>query len=477
MRHILTSIIFCFFFHLLPAQQLSTAQVQRDAKALERILFKVHPAPYAYISKDSIQKRLRAMTTFDGDSLSAKEWEIRVRRLLISVGCGHTYVAGKKRKSMPVTSRFALPFQVFSDSSRAWVARNTDSTRTTTIPPGSELIMIDNEPVEKVLDILHHHQSTDGYNQTFGERLLNKDLLFNYLYMKYLTFDSLYTVVWKDKDGMPKSDTVIGVRDKDLYSDDAKRDSTLKILYKTGKGVQYFYYHPQYPEIGVLNIREFHGKGSKLYLRAVKDLKKTHAKYLVIDLRDNTGGSFSSSINLIRHIANEPFKIKLHRRLFRSWHDQSILNHVNRLNSFLMFDIFNPNLRWIKNGKVMYRLKYRPNRRVHFDGQVFLLTNGLSFSASSQTATYINAFSNAIIIGSETGGGAFANNGMQIPLFKLPESGLRIRVPQYHLDYRLGDDNGRGVMPDVLVKYQIEDILKGRDLEWEAVLDQIRSGN
>ena len=122
----------------------------------------------------------------------------------------------------------------------------------------------------------------------------------------------------------------------------------------------------------------------------------------------------------------------------------------------------------------MYRLRYKPNRRVHFDGQVLLLTNGLSFSASSQTATYLKAVSNTISIGEETGGGAFANNGMQIPAFKLPASGLRIRVPQYHLDYRLGTDNGHGVMPDIPVQYQIEDVLNDRDLEWEAALRWIK---
>lgn len=203
-------------------------------------------------------------------------------------------------------------------------------------------------------------------------------------------------------------------------------------------------------------------------------MKKNKAKYLVIDMRDNTGGSFSSSVNLIRHVADKPFSMRVHRRLFRSWRHQSLLNHWNRFNAFLMFDVFNPNPRWIKDGKMVYKLKYKPYRKCrHFDGQVFVLTNGLSFSASSQTATYIKELSDAIIIGDETGGGAAANNGMQIPLFKLPESGLRVRVPQFHLDYRLGPDYGRGVMPDIPTHYTIEDILGNRDLEWEAVYRQI----
>lgn len=471
MRFTHITLLFSFLPLFVFSQKFSHQQISRDAKALERILFKVHPQPFAYISADSIRQRLLAMQEFEGDSIAALEWEIRVRRLLISVGCGHTYITGKApSKKSARKKRYALPFRVFTDGNKAWVVGNVDSTGKVPVPPGAWLMEIDNKPVDSLLGVMHLHQSTDGYNRTFNERLLNKDLIFNYLYMKYFSGDSLHTVSFLTPDKQLMSTTVKGIRDKDLYTPDPGRDSTIKILYRTGKGDQTFYYQAGHPEIGVLKINAFHGKGTRLYKKAVRNMKKNKAKYLVIDLRDNTGGSFSSSVNLIRHVADKPFSMRVHRRMFRSWRHQSLFNHWNRFNAFLMFDIFNPNPRWIKDGKMVYKLKYRPYRkRRHFDGQVFVLTNGLSFSASSQTATYIKELSDAIIIGDETGGGAAANNGMQIPLFKLPESGLRVRVPQFHLDYRLGPDQGRGVMPDIPTPYTIEDVLKNRDLEWEAV--------
>lgn len=475
MRFTHITLLFSFLPLFVFAQKFSHQQIARDAKALERILFKVHPQPFAYIPADSIRRRLHDMQEFEGDSIKGLEWEIRIRRLLISVGCGHTYITGIAPSKKSVRKkRYALPFRVFSDGNKAWVTGDVDSTGKVPVPPGSWLIEIDHKPVDSLLGIMHLHQSTDGYNRTFNERLLNKDLIFNYLYMKYFSADSLHQVSFLTPGAELLSATVKGVRDKDLYTPEPARDSTIKILYHTRKSDQTFYYQPGHPEIGVLKIAAFHGKGSRLYKKAVRNMRKTKAKYLVIDMRDNTGGSFSSSVNLIRHVADKPFSMRVHRRLFRSWRNQPILNHWNRFNAFLMFDIFNPNPRWIKDHKMIYKLKYKPfRRRRHFDGQVFLLTNGLSFSASSQTATYIKALSSAVIIGNETGGGAAANNGMQIPIFKLPESGLRIRVPQFHLDYQLGPDAGRGVMPDIPTHYTIEDVLENRDLEWEAVFRYI----
>jgi C-terminal processing protease CtpA/Prc len=129
----------------------------------------------------------------------------------------------------------------------------------------------------------------------------------------------------------------------------------------------------------------------------------------------------------------------------------------------------------IKHGKTYRTIKYKPSKKRHYNGQVFVLINGMSFSASSQTATFLKENSNAIIIGEETGGGSRAINGMQIPVLRLPESRLLIHIPQVHLKYQLGKDEGKGVMPDIPIHYTLDDVLAHKKLEWEAVLNWITS--
>lgn len=473
-------IFLCLFFHFSSqAQMLSRRAAVQDVRSLERILFKVHPAPNAYIATDSLKLALNNLLTFADDSIPTIEWEKRVRELLIRIGCGHTYLPGGSRGKKSKKPLFLLPFQAFTQEGRVWATENLDTTGQNPILSGSEILSLNGIDIAVIMKRMYLHQPSDGYNRTFGYRIPNKDLSFNYLQAKYFSRDSVQSATWRAPSGELHSGNVGGLTPKQIKGLPAqKSDTTLQIVHSTKKGEQYFYYRNDHPEIGVLRSTEFRGKGSKLYKKMVRDLKKTNAQYLVIDLRDNTGGSYSSSINLVRHFATEPIKIKMNRRLFRSWSDQPILNYPNRLLAFLMFDVVSPKRRWIKDGRLHYKLKYKPYKaKYHFDGQVFVLTNGLSFSASSQTSAYLNALSNAIFIGEETGGGAWANNGMQIPIYRLKGSGIKLRVPQMHLDYQLGPDKGRGIEPDIKVQYHIEEVLSGRDLEWEAVMEQVQLRN
>ena len=457
---------------LITAQNISQKDAARDVQALERIFFKGHPAPANYHTESEIRARLTEILAFEEDSIPLKKWEIELRETLQLVGCGHTYLnmpPTKKGQTSP--KRYALPFRVFSDSTHAWALMGSDSAQTEILPPGTEILALNNTDIATVLKRIHHHQPADGYNTTFGVRIANKSLLFNYLYLKYFNADSVQTVVWKKENGDTISQSIAGILPKNLYENDNHRDSAVQILYQTAKGRQHFYYDPENPDIGVLNIRSFSGgRASRMYKKVVKSLNKQQTPYLVIDVRDNTGGSFGSSINLVRHFAVKPIKMTASRKLFRTWRYQSPLQPIRRLGMFMLWDVFNPGRRYIKKGRIIYPLKFKPYRKkYHYSGQVFLLTNGMSFSASSQTATYLKATSNAILVGEETGGGAYANNGMQIPVYRLPGSGYRLHVPQVHLDYRLGTDNGRGVIPAIPTHWTATEISQGRDMDWEAV--------
>lgn len=454
---------------------LSRKQAEEDAKALQTMVLKVHPASDAYISKDSFRNIIAGMLRFEGDSISAKDWEIRVRHALLPVGCGHTYMVpnakkGKKAKNV----HYNLPFRFYVQNDRVWVIGGADSLNTPVVPVGSEIIAVGARKIREASAFLRKHQPSDGFNTTFQKRVLNRDLFYNYLFSKYYAVDSVEYITWADRAGILHYQKVFCLKDDEMVPLN-QRDTTIKVLHHNRQKTQSFYFHPQDSNIGVLKLRSFSGRGgSKLYQQAMTELNAKKTPYLVIDLRDNTGGSFASSANLIRYTTSKKFTMNMSRRLFRSWRHQPWYNHIGRINSFVAFDLlYWGGKKWIRNGKVYYRLKFKPSKKHHFNGQVFVLVNGMSFSASSQTATFIKENSNAVIIGQETGGGARAINGMQIPVFRLPESRLLIHIPQMHLDYRMGKDEGRGVLPHIETEYTIDDVLEKKDLEWESVFQWI----
>jgi C-terminal processing protease CtpA/Prc len=117
----------------------------------------------------------------------------------------------------------------------------------------------------------------------------------------------------------------------------------------------------------------------------------------------------------------------------------------------------------------------RPKKRDFFSGDVYVLVGGPTFSAASLFARNLKGQSNVTLVGEETGGGYYSNNGLLIPTLTLPNTGIRVRLPLFRLvPDRNAPMDGRGVMPDVLVRPTVDAVRKGVDRKMEAVKSLIR---
>ena len=119
---------------------------------------------------------------------------------------------------------------------------------------------------------------------------------------------------------------------------------------------------------------------------------------------------------------------------------------------------------------------FKPKKKNHFDGNVYILTGGNSFSATTLFAQTVKPQDNVVVVGEETGGGAYGNNAWLIPDLILPVTGIRVRLPLFRLviDKDLPKD-GRGVQPEVISVPTTEAIRRGADYKMEKVMELIRS--
>jgi C-terminal processing protease CtpA/Prc len=118
---------------------------------------------------------------------------------------------------------------------------------------------------------------------------------------------------------------------------------------------------------------------------------------------------------------------------------------------------------------------YSPVVEDHFDGSVYILTGGYSFSATCLFAGALKGQSNITLVGEETGGGYYGNTAWMIPDVTLPMTGVRFRLPRYRLvvdRQRLKD--GRGVLPDVPALPSVEALSKGLDFKTAKAKELIR---
>jgi C-terminal processing protease CtpA/Prc len=221
-----------------------------------------------------------------------------------------------------------------------------------------------------------------------------------------------------------------------------------------------------------MNVSTF-STGNKLksfFRNSFQVLSQEHIKNLVIDLRYNGGGNVSLSTKLTQYITDHKFKLA--DSLYASRRLSKYESHIQ--NSFGAFFIMHFMTHRKSDGHYHFgyfeRHYFSPKKNDHYNGNVYILTGGNSFSASTLFVNALKGQANVKIVGEETGGGAYGNTAWFIPDAVLPNTRVRFRLPRFRMvmnkDY---PKTGRGIVPDILVKPSADAIKNGYDVKIEYV--------
>ena len=116
---------------------------------------------------------------------------------------------------------------------------------------------------------------------------------------------------------------------------------------------------------------------------------------------------------------------------------------------------------------------HKPKNNV-FNGKLFVLINGGSFSNSGIVASCLKRYKRATFIGEETGGNNKVLAGY-IHEYALPNTGIQIQIPtkQFLLDEHL-PLSGQGTLPDYGVQPDLPNILNNHDKVLHFAIDLIQ---
>ncbi len=225
-----------------------------------------------------------------------------------------------------------------------------------------------------------------------------------------------------------------------------------------------------------MSITSFSGGGGlrTFFRRSFRTIRRQHIQNLVIDLRSNGGGRVSNSILLGRYLSDSSFKIgdsvvaisrkfKYGRYIHPSWVYWFAMNFgAHKMDDGLI------HLRY-------YEKKFfKPKETNHFNGNIYVLQGGFSFSATTMFISQLKGQSNVKIVGEETGGGYYGNSAMYLPTIRLPNSGLQVSLPMYRLVMDPTRPKGHGILPDILINPSSEAIKRGVDLKMTRIMELIQ---
>jgi len=465
-----------------PLKKFAPEKLKEDYDYLRDVMEKFHPSLYWYTPKDSMDLFFETYRSALSDSMTEQQFGFKILAPLTThVRCGHTSFSFSKSytkffKGVQLPS-FPLYMKVWGDS---MIVTNNLNRKDSVLKRGTQITSINGIGPKQMTSTMFRFMPTDGYAENINYIRLSG--AFPYYHRNIFGLSKNYMVGYIDSLSNekkiqvpfynPQADSLRRpVKGEKQKAKPPKRTKKEKLEEFRSLEID------REKSTAVIDLLSFdNGYGlKKFYRRSFKKIRKDGLQNLVIDIRSNGGGKVDNYTQLARYIKNESFKVAdsafSSRKKFGKYRGQFQNSFVN----WFAMQLFTS-----RREDQRYHFRYwenhvfKPLKKNHFNGNVYVIIGGPTFSASSLFCNTVQGQQNVTLVGEETGGGHYGNSGLLIPHLTLPNTGIRVRIPLFRVvQYNHPIKTGRGVMPDVYVPPSAYAVRKGLDLKMQKVTELI----
>jgi len=460
-----------------PNKKYAPEKLREDYTLLRNILEEKHPSLYWYTPRENMDFIFDQGFKAISDSMTELQfgWQI-LAPLTSAIHCGHTSVRMSKDWNKFIKDKvipsFPLYMKVWSDTMLVLGNLNKNDSA---VKRGDYVAAINGIKSADMIRRIFEYMPEDGYSDNVNYIRLSTS--FPYFHRNVFGLYKTYFVNYTDSSGVEKSAF--------LPYFEPPADSVRKQIKEEKKIKKKISHQEKMEEIrsleydsafALMTVNSFSkGHLSSFFRRSFRELRKNRTRNLVVDLRANGGGDINKSALLTKFLRNTPFKVA-DTAFSKSKNLKPFTKHIstgffNNLGLILV-------TRKQKDGNYHFgyweRHTFMPKRKNHFNGKVYVLTNGLTFSAAALFCNAVKGQSNIKLAGEETGGGWYGNSGIMISDITLPNTKLKVRLPFFRLvQYQHIDTKGTGVIPDIFIGPNPKDLLDRVDTKLKVVKEII----
>ena len=484
----------------------SPVELQEDVDFAYSSLKKFHPNLYQYINKETLEYNFETLKKSLTKPLSSLAFYKKIAPVIVSIRQGHTSISSphklqtkKERKKNGVCKNIFRTLKFNTLNGKVYIEKGYG--KDSLISKGIELLKIEGNDVASLLKSYQNLTTGDGYNTTFVPDITRKNI--GSFYNKTNRFKDSIQITLKNKDSVftkylyvfdKKKD--INKKGKKLKIEKKKRTKTEKKLVKKKRKerLKWEYKHDYKKftkevvrdfkfiekddkKVAFLKITNFTDGGYKeFYDEVFNKIDSAKTENLVIDLRDNTGGSLREIAYFYSYMTDKPYQfinpskmVKGRCWLYPRTHSRS--SFVKSV-SYLLFPVLKT-IQLLKVKKIEGVPHYvfksskiqKPKGKHNYKGKIYVLINAVSFSASSVLSTNLKATKRAFFVGQETGGAYNSTVAGNFVYAILPNSKENLRIGIMNIDtpYKKTPD-GFGVKPDKQISITTLD--KDEQLNW-----------
>ena len=500
-NHCIIAILLLIKLNAYSQQQLCLAKQQEDFSIFKTSLKEMHAGLNWFITTERFDALYDSVYASLKENSSTEDFYIKLRLCMASLHHGHGGIdmtekeAGiNYRMQLLPKSRKHLPFVLKYLNNRLYILNNCSSNPV--ISNGSEIISINGEPVRKITRQLMAYVFANGNNETYKYEMLDGYFNFHYFYQVLhpdLRSYKLSLIPFKSTRKITvRADAVLPQTIADAY-----RKQTGKDIGKFGELVQYNVLD-KISNTAWLKLESFSKyrvendsvKFNKLLEKIFTQIKNDGIKNLIVDVRNNEGGddTWQTTVSYFKGLGEN----KEAGLAYIQSDKMTQLKYVVRTNEntqLLRAFEYNPYALVDKTSDGRFKLKPEytqhdsrawPLKANAYKGKVYLLQNGLTFSAGFAFAGRMRSLfdkdsSFLKIIGEDYGDDLAAgvgSGGWNLDLI-LPNSKIKVTIPITGG----GTDKPYTMKPVKMLDYRviptIEDKIKGVDTEVEFVKQRL----
>lgn len=461
-----------------PAQKYPRQVLQKDFTLLRTILEKKHPSLYWYTSRDSMNLYFDRYYASIKDSMTEQQFMWHVLAPVVDkIHCGHTSVGSSKAyrkwmqgKQLP---SFPLYFKIWNDTMA--VNGNLDR-KDSVFKRGTIVKSINGESTQQLVSRIFKYLPEDGHANNINYIRISAN--FPYYHRNIYGLSNKYKVEYIDSGIVKTRELPMWQRiiDTTKKLPDTIRRPRPSVPRETRLQSMRSFTIDSSGKLATMTLNTFSkGRLRHFFRSSFRQMREKNIPNLVLDVRSNGGGKVMMSTLLTKYLRKTPFKVADSvYAVARGVGPYGRYIKGGFLNSIEMFFISKKRADGKYHLGHLEKKLYKPRKKNHYDGNVYVLINGPSFSATALFCNAVKGQENITLVGEETGGGWHGNSGIMIPDIKLPNTKITVRLPLFRLvQYNHVPKNGTGVPPDWFIGTSYDALLKGYDYKMKLVREKI----
>lgn len=455
-------------------------------------LTKLHPHLYDYINEKDFKHKFDSLKATINQPITKSDLYFKLSPIISSIRQGHTVLRAphlrlNKEQTATYYKNGVSPLKNFElelFNNKLYVVKN--NSKDSTIKVGTEIISVNNVTPQDIDLKYKNTYSSDGYNQTlFHKNFIN--YFEYYLYREMGLLDSVQ-LVYKYNDTIENKVLKHDSIKVDVEAKKVKKPKTINSFTENKRKSSLLTFNDHDSCIAILKVNNFSYDQFKVHFSKIDSLQ---SDYLILDLRNNPGGSLSYSAKLYSYLIDSTYSY-INREEFTTrtsylsrirFKDMSIRKKISFV-IFSPFIIIGNTILFVKikkeNDKFYYsppsKASVEPATKHNFTGKIYVIIDGGTFSASTILSSNLKQKGQAYFVGEETGGAQNECVAGFIPTFVLPNSKLKLNFGLMNIEsHGKSEIKGRGIFPDTEILPTIEDRMNGVDPELNWILNDIKN--